>query len=325
MGCFSVLKHIQKKYEKSKSKHGGKNENRTSAFSSPLALDATQQQISKLKATSMKEHYLPPCPQPLPLPPFSEQRSRKMKERRGQPVRLPYPPLRTSGSIKSRAGTSVGSIRYFSQDEIIAAIHNYSSTLCVSECLNSTIYMASFVDGSKLLEATVNSLHPSTQVCTYSHCFHIIFFILFIKGYILYFYDLFQDVREFINEVNILASLQHPNLCKLLGFYANESCESRMLVYERLWHGSLDHLLFVRSNGPTIDWNMRIKVAISAAQGLTFLHEEGPLQVFFFFGYTVIGAQYPSTLLVKKIYQIFRTRVTSFGCLFFHFIVACSV
>lgn len=161
MGCFSVLKHIQKKCEKSKSKHGNKNENRTiRAFSSPLALEAE----AKSKSKSMKEH-LPPCPQPLPLPPPLQ--SRKMKERRGQPIPLPYPPLRrTSGSIKSGAGTSVGSIRYFSHDEIISAIHNYSSTLCVSECLNSTIYMASFVDGSKMLEATVNSLHPSTQVRT---------------------------------------------------------------------------------------------------------------------------------------------------------------
>lgn len=53
-----------------------------------------------------------------------------------------------------------------------------------------------------------------------------------------------------------------------------------MLVYERLYHGSLDRLLHGRSDGgPAIDWSTRIKVAISAARGLAFLHDEGPFQV----------------------------------------------
>ena len=91
----------------------------------------------------------------------------------------------------------------------------------------------------------------------------------------------FQGLKEFINEVNTLASLQHSCLCKLLGFHAREGSEQRMLVYERLFHGSLDRLLYGRSDGPPVDWNARMKVALSAAQGLTFLHEEGPFQVLF--------------------------------------------
>lgn len=82
-----------------------------------------------------------------------------------------------------------------------------------------------------------------------------------------------------MNEVNTLASLQHPNLCKLIGFHARDGSEHRVLVYERLFHGSLDQLLYGRSDGPPISWNVRMKVALCAAQGLTFLHEEGPFQV----------------------------------------------
>lgn len=89
-----------------------------------------------------------------------------------------------------------------------------------------------------------------------------------------------QGLREFINEVNTLASLQHPNICKLVGFHAREDDSGpRMLIYERLCRGSLDHLLFGKSDGPSIDWNTRLKIAICAAQGLTYLHEEGPFQV----------------------------------------------
>lgn len=90
---------------------------------------------------------------------------------------------------------------------------------------------------------------------------------------------LFQGWKEFVNDANSLASLQHPFLCKLVGFYAREGSDHRMLVYEKLFYGSLDRILYRRSDGPPIDWNSRMKVAFSAAQGLTFLHEEGPFQV----------------------------------------------
>lgn len=93
------------------------------------------------------------------------------------------------------------------------------------------------------------------------------------------FFVFLQGLKEFISEVNTLASLQHVNLCKLLGYHACDGSEQRMLIYERLSHGSLDRLLFGRLDGPPIDWNTRMKIALCAAQGLTFLHEEGPFQV----------------------------------------------
>jgi hypothetical protein len=52
-----------------------------------------------------------------------------------------------------------------------------------------------------------------------------------------------------------------------------------MLVYERLHHGSLDKLLFGRPDGRFMDWSKRLKVALGAARGLAFLHDEGPFQV----------------------------------------------
>ena len=66
----------------------------------------------------------------------------------------------------------------------------------------------------------------------------------------------------------------------MIGYHAREGAEQRILVYERLHYGSLDRLLYGRTDGPPIDWSVRVKVALCAAQGLTFLHEEGPFQVF---------------------------------------------
>jgi serine/threonine protein kinase len=88
-----------------------------------------------------------------------------------------------------------------------------------------------------------------------------------------------QSFKEFKMQVNTLASLQHPNLCKLIGFHAKEESSERMLVYELLHHGSLDRLLFGRPDGCFMDWATRLKVALGAAKGLAFLHDEGPFQV----------------------------------------------
>jgi serine/threonine protein kinase len=90
-----------------------------------------------------------------------------------------------------------------------------------------------------------------------------------------------QNFKEFKTQVNTLASLQHPNLCKLIGFHAREDSNERMLVYERLHHGSLDRLLFGRPDGRFMDWSTRLKVALGAAKGLAFLHDEGPFQAMY--------------------------------------------
>ncbi|XP_062224726.1 probable serine/threonine-protein kinase PBL1 isoform X2 [Phragmites australis] len=131
----------------------------------------------------------------------------------------------------------------------------FSSDQCVSETLGSTSYKATFRDGfsdTKVTEATVARLLPSTQ-----------------------------SLKEFKTQVNTLASLQHPNLCKLIGYYAREDSNESMLVYERLHHGSLDKLLFGRPDGRFMDWSKRLKVALGAARGLAFLHDEGPFQAMY--------------------------------------------
>ncbi|KAJ7950112.1 Receptor-like protein kinase [Quillaja saponaria] len=234
--------------------------NRTRALSAPSTLDAAEEDAlssveyeereeSKYRAGSLKEQHSP-SPQPLPLP--SPQNAGALKATGSfKSVTASGPPY-ASGPLPL---PPTGTLRNFLYEEIAAACHYFSSDRCMSEGLSSTYYKASFGDdasSSKKFEATITRLHPSTQ-----------------------------GLKEFINEVNTLASLQHPNLCKLLGFHARDGSEQRILVYERLYHGSLDHLLYGRSDGPPIDWNTRLKVALCAAQGLTFLHEEGPFQAMY--------------------------------------------
>ncbi|XP_054807268.1 probable serine/threonine-protein kinase PBL18 [Prosopis cineraria] len=80
----------------------------------------------------------------------------------------------------------------------------------------------------------------------------------------------FQGHKEWLSELIYLGQLHHPNLVKLFGFCLDG--DSRLLVYEYLPKGSLENHLFRRGAQP-LPWETRIKVAIGAARGLTFLHD----------------------------------------------------
>ncbi|KAJ6801247.1 putative serine/threonine-protein kinase PBL3 isoform X1 [Iris pallida] len=80
----------------------------------------------------------------------------------------------------------------------------------------------------------------------------------------------FQGHKEWLTEVDYLGQLQHPNLVKLIGFCSEGN--SRLLVYEYMPRGSLETHLFRRAPHP-LSWATRIKVAIGAAKGLSFLHD----------------------------------------------------
>lgn len=91
-----------------------------------------------------------------------------------------------------------------------------------------------------------------------------------------------QGHKEWVTEVNFLGFVEHPNLVKLIGYCADDDERGiqRLLVYEFLANGSvLDHLS--SRSETTLSWAMRLRIAQDAARGLTYLHEELDVQVFF--------------------------------------------
>ncbi|XP_019424913.1 PREDICTED: probable serine/threonine-protein kinase PBL26 isoform X3 [Lupinus angustifolius] len=79
--------------------------------------------------------------------------------------------------------------------------------------------------------------------------------------------------KEFLVEVLMLSLLHHENLVKLVGYCADG--DQRVLVYEFLPGGSLEHCLFEsRQDEAPLDWYSRMKVASSAAKGLWYLHDK---------------------------------------------------
>jgi serine/threonine protein kinase len=51
-----------------------------------------------------------------------------------------------------------------------------------------------------------------------------------------------QGSREFINEIGMISTLQHPNLVKLYGFCMED--DQLLLIYEYMENNSLAHALF---------------------------------------------------------------------------------
>ncbi|KAH0973747.1 hypothetical protein GBA52_025903 [Prunus armeniaca] len=83
-------------------------------------------------------------------------------------------------------------------------------------------------------------------------------------------HDGLQGHKEWLAEIYFLGDLIHPNLVKLIGYSIED--DQRLLVYEFLPRGSLENHLFRRSL--PLPWSIRMKIALGAAKGLAFLHEE---------------------------------------------------
>ncbi|XP_022986870.1 probable serine/threonine-protein kinase PBL19 [Cucurbita maxima] len=92
----------------------------------------------------------------------------------------------------------------------------------------------------------------------------------------------FQGHKEWINEVNFLGVVKHPNLVKLVGYCAedDERGIQRLLVYELMRNRSLEDHLLIRVS-PPLSWLARLKIAQDAARGLAYLHEEMDFQLIF--------------------------------------------
>ncbi|KAK4786149.1 hypothetical protein SAY86_002838 [Trapa natans] len=80
-----------------------------------------------------------------------------------------------------------------------------------------------------------------------------------------------QGDQEFCSEVEVLSCAQHRNVVMLIGFCIED--KRRLLVYEYICNGSLDSHLYGRHQEP-LEWSARHKIAVSAARGLRYLHEE---------------------------------------------------
>ncbi|KAJ0971250.1 hypothetical protein J5N97_019209 [Dioscorea zingiberensis] len=84
-----------------------------------------------------------------------------------------------------------------------------------------------------------------------------------------------QADTEFRSEVSAIASVQHVNLVRILG-YCLVPNGTRFLVYDYVPNGSLDKWIFPKDkeDSPCLPWPLRYKVAIEVAKALAYLHQD---------------------------------------------------
>ncbi|KAI4376372.1 hypothetical protein MLD38_014141 [Melastoma candidum] len=84
--------------------------------------------------------------------------------------------------------------------------------------------------------------------------------------------DAAQGRAQFLQEVEVLSCIRHPNMVLLLGACPEYGC----LVYEYMANGSLEDRLFRRGNTPPLSWQLRFKILAEIGTCLMFLHQTKP-------------------------------------------------
>ncbi|KAL1558012.1 hypothetical protein AAHA92_08530 [Salvia divinorum] len=92
--------------------------------------------------------------------------------------------------------------------------------------------------------------------------------------------DLQSSVQRetYMSELEIFSKVSHPRLVPLLG-HCLENENEKYLVYKRMPYEDLSSSLFKESKPDddclqSLDWITRLKIAIGAAEGLSYLHQE---------------------------------------------------
>ncbi|KAF8682039.1 hypothetical protein HU200_045499 [Digitaria exilis] len=86
-----------------------------------------------------------------------------------------------------------------------------------------------------------------------------------------------QGLREFKNEVKLIAKLQHRNLVRLLGCCIDGY--ERMLVYEYMHNRSLNTFLFNEERQSMLCWEKRFNIINGIARGILYLHQDSVLRI----------------------------------------------
>ncbi|XP_009352656.2 receptor-like serine/threonine-protein kinase ALE2 [Pyrus x bretschneideri] len=150
-------------------------------------------------------------------------------------------------SFGSSIAPYTGSANTFSASDIERATNNYDDSRVLGEGGFGRVYSGVLEDGTKI---AVKVLKRDDQ----------------------------QGGREFLAEVEMLSRLHHRNLVKLIGICTEE--HSRSLVYELIPNGSVEsHLHGIDKDSAPLNWVQRMKIALGAARGLAYLHEDSSPRV----------------------------------------------
>ncbi|XP_023750137.2 mitogen-activated protein kinase 8 [Lactuca sativa] len=130
--------------------------------------------------------------------------------------------------------------RHFKFPELLLATNNFDKTLVIGHGGFGKVYKGNIINGSCVIVSAIKRLDSMSS----------------------------QGATEFWAEVEMLSKLRHCHLVSLFGYCNHEN--EMILVYEYMPNGTLeDHL---HKLGTPLSWLQRLKICISAARGLDYLH-----------------------------------------------------
>ncbi|MQM11016.1 hypothetical protein Taro_043913 [Colocasia esculenta] len=86
-----------------------------------------------------------------------------------------------------------------------------------------------------------------------------------------------QGIHEFMNEVKLIAKLQHKNLIRLLGCCTQGN--EKILIFDYMQKKSLDLFIFDETRRAQLSWRMRLNIILGIARGLLYLHHDSRLKI----------------------------------------------
>ncbi|XP_062148055.1 probable inactive receptor kinase At2g26730 [Alnus glutinosa] len=181
------------------------------------------------------------------------------KRHRRQPNKVPKPPVATARSFSAEAGTSS------SKDDITGgSIEAERNKLVFFE---GGVYSFDLED---LLRASAEVLGKGSVGTSYKAVLEegTTVVVKRLK-------DVTVTKRDFEMQMEVLGKIKHDNVVPLRAFYYSK--DEKLLVSDFMAAGSLSALLHgSRGSGRTpLDWDNRMKIALSTARGLGHLHVSG--------------------------------------------------
>lgn len=88
------------------------------------------------------------------------------------------------------------------------------------------------------------------------------------------FTDQYDEIEQFLEEIKIMVSIDHPNLLSLKGLSIEPGSESLLLVTDLMEKGSLEDVLFRRKE--KLDLDLKLSISADIAYGMHYLHSKDP-------------------------------------------------
>ncbi|XP_073222685.1 probably inactive leucine-rich repeat receptor-like protein kinase At5g48380 [Cicer arietinum] len=142
------------------------------------------------------------------------------------------------GTKKNQVSMFEKPISTMKLSDLMKATNNFSKINVIGSGRSGTVYKAVLDDGTSLMVKRLLESQHSEQ--------------------------------EFTAEMATLGTVRHRNLVPLLGFCLAK--KERLLVYKNMPNGTLHDQLHPPAGECTMEWALRLKIAIGAAKGLAWLH-----------------------------------------------------